>query len=70
MKEIDTIKTVTTDKGTYSLHIDCYNKIRQEAQEELRQHFNKVIDDEFNHYLCSGSMLIDDLRNKLKKVIK
>jgi len=35
IETIDTVETITTDKGTYKVHTDCYNQIRKEAQKEL-----------------------------------
>jgi len=75
-KTIDTIETVTTDKGTYGVHTDCYNYIVNKTQKELlRKYILKwskelEINKPSKVFECHYKTFINELELKLKKLNK
>ena len=62
VKDIDTIETITTDKGTYKIHTDCYNAIKKETQKEL---LLEIFD---KGYLWDTGDLLEFINNRLKEL--
>ena len=57
METIDTLETVTTKKGTYEVHTDCYKQIKKDSADKLELRIHEFREEQKTNYIRYTTIL-------------